>query len=127
MNDQQSNTSFRPWLGNLIWVFYGMAALWLAWHFMFERGQTQAFMVTATVLVFLIIWQWRTFGKRFHGQRVEAKALKDLAKAVKSFKDCQIETSVALKSGGDADALVIFPTRKFNVEIKSHAPCFQLL
>ena len=118
--------NFRPWLGNLIWVVYGFAALWLSWHFLYERGHEQEFMATGAVISLLTLWQWSVFSRRFYGQRVETRALKDLAKAVNSVKDCKLETSVPLKAGGDADAVVIFPTRRFNIEIKSMSEARQV-
>ena len=111
----QKKAPFRPWLGNLIWSGYGLIALWMAWHFLYESGQTMPFAYTAAVVGVFTVWNWKQFMARTYGQSVEKKAVKALRKY---FGD-KLQTGVLLPGNGDIDAVLALQNQKFNIEIKS--------
>lgn len=119
MSKPVHNENFRPWLSNLIWSFYGLVFVWLAWRFLFQRGHVSEFIVALVACSGLTVYQWKQFVRRSYGQRVEKKALKALEKVVLGTGDASIAQSVALSYGGDADAVVVLSGVKFNIEIKS--------
>lgn len=106
---------FRPWMSNLIWIFYGLVFTWLAWLFLFSNGYIGAFIAACSASMAFIVWNWKTFMARSHGQRVEARAVKALEKIVGN----RLEKGLVLPGRGDIDAVVTLQDQRFNIEIKS--------
>lgn len=119
MSKTTHTPNFKPWISNLIMAFYGAIAVWFAFHFLLQRGYTGSFVVALTVCGGFTYYQWDQFSKRTYGQRVERLAIKDLLKEIGRVNGAAMDASVALRSGGDADAVVTIYGKKFNVEIKS--------
>jgi hypothetical protein len=119
MATQKSPGEFRPWTSNLIWTFYGLVVLVMAWHFLFTRGHLQAFLIAAALCSGFTVWHWSQFIRRSRGKRVEIQALVQLSKIVTGRTNASLIQSVPLPYGGDADAVLILSGVKFALEIKS--------
>ena len=113
------NQRFLPWLSNLIMAFYGAIASYLCVYFLFRRGHTGLFFICLGICVFFTVYQWKQFSKRAYGQWIEKRAIASLRVALKKRDGVSITSSVMLKSGGDADAVVAFGLERFNIEIKA--------
>ena len=107
--------AFRPWLSNLIWSFYGIVFIWLAWRFLYQNDYIEAFLGAVVVSALMVTWQWKTFMARSHGQRVEREAIKALGKIVGD----KLRSGVPLPGRGDIDAVLTLAEQTFNIEIKS--------
>ena len=114
-----ANSRFRPWLSNLILAFYGVIASYLCVHFLFHRGHTGIFIVSLGICVIFTVYQWKQFSRRAYGQWIEKRAIASLRVAFRKMQGVSITSGVMLKSGGDADAVVAFGIKKFNIEIKA--------
>lgn len=99
--------------------FYGLVAIGLSFHFLFQRGYTREFLVALAVCSAFTVYQWKQFIRRSYGQRVEKKALKALDRVIVSKGEASMVGGVLLPYGGDADAVVVISGVKFNIEIKS--------
>lgn len=102
-------------MSNLIWAFYGLAFTWLSWRFLFSNGHIASFIAASAISMAFVVWQWKTFMARSHGQRVETKALKALEKIVGN----RLEKGLVLPGRGDIDAVLTLSDQRFNIEIKS--------
>lgn len=111
--------SFRPWTSNLIWSFYGLLSLGMAWHFLWLRGHLLAFLIAMAFCSAFTVWHWSQFMRRTWGQRVEAKALAELSKLMAKRAQTTLMQGVPLPYGGDADAVLVLDGVKFALEIKS--------
>lgn len=115
----KSPREFRPWTSHLIWTFYGLVLLGMAWHFLFSRGHLQAFLIALALCGGFTVWHWRQFVRRSWGKRVEVKALNQLSKITAGRANASLLQSVPLPYGGDADAVLIMDGVKYALEIKS--------
>ena len=119
MQSSEQPENFRPWLSNLIWVFYGLVILAMAFYFLFQRGYVTEFLVAFALCSGFIVYQWKQFMRRSFGKRLETKALKRLEEALKHVEGSEFASSVLLPGQGDADAVVKLRGVKFNLEIKA--------
>lgn len=110
---------FRPWISNIIWSIYGLTAVWMSWHFLYERGYFTGFLLAFSLSAAFTVWHWKIFLRRRHGQRIEKRALKELAYAIGRRQNAAMQASVPLHSGGDADAVIEMGGTRFNIELKS--------
>jgi hypothetical protein len=115
----ENKKTFRPYLSNLVWSFYGFVAIVLAYRFLFLRDKTGAFFICLVACCFFIVFHWRRFKSRTHGVRLEKRAVADLRKVLNRINGATLEAGVMLYTGGDADAVVVLNGVKFNIEIKS--------
>jgi hypothetical protein len=115
----KSPRQFRPWTSNLIWTFYGLVLLVMAWHFLFSRGHLQAFLIALALCSGFTVWHWSQFVRRTWGKRVEVQALILLSKITSGRANASLLQSVPLPYGGDADAVLILDGVKYVIEIKS--------
>lgn len=110
---------FRPWISNLVLSAYGLVSAWMSWHFFYDKGDFSVFLMTFAACCGFSVWQWSNVVRRTHGQRTEARALQSLKKVIERRSGAAMQSSVALHSGGDADAVILLDRTRFNVEIKA--------
>lgn len=116
---QAAKSQFKPWTSHLVWSFYALLALGLAWRFLFERGHLFAFVIASAFCCCFLLYHLNQYARRSHGKRVEHKAIKSLQKLISGRRQSQLTPGVPLPYGGDADALLVLDGVRFVVEIKA--------